>query len=68
MAIAATDEMAGAPGGAPLGNETQELESNEYAHLKRLVKDAGTLRKEPRALRRQDGCEHRLAGAECPRS
>ena len=47
MAIVATDEMVGAPGGAPLGNETQELESNEYAHLKRLVKDAGLLEKNP---------------------
>ena len=47
MAIEATGEMAGAPGGAPLTNATQELESNEYAHLKRLVKDAGLLEKNP---------------------
>ena len=47
MAIVAADEMVGAPGGTPLGNETQELESNEYAHLKRLVKDAGLLEKNP---------------------
>ena len=47
MAIEATDEIAGAPGGAPLTNAKKKLESNEYAHLKRLVKDAGLLEKNP---------------------
>ena len=43
MAIEATDEMSGAPGGAA----TQKVEPNEYAHLKRLVKEAGLLEKNP---------------------
>ena len=43
MAIEATDEMSGAPGGAA----PQEVEPNEYAHLKRLVKEAGLLEKNP---------------------
>ena len=47
MAIEATDEIIGAPAGAPLTNAKQEPESNEYAHLKRLVRDAGLLEKNP---------------------
>ena len=47
MAVQATDEVTGAPGGAPLGNAAQELEPSEYAQLKRLVKDAGLLEKNP---------------------
>ena len=39
----ATDEMFGAPGGAA----RKELEANEYAQLKRLVKEAGLLEKNP---------------------
>ena len=43
----ATNQVTGAPGGAPAGNAAQELEPNEYAQLKRLVKDAGLLEKNP---------------------
>ena len=37
----------GAPGGTSLGTTPQELEPSEYAELKRLVKDAGLLEKNP---------------------
>ena len=43
----ATDQALSASGGAGLGNAVQELEPNEYAQLKRLVKDAGLLEKNP---------------------
>ena len=42
-----TDEVTGAPGGAPPGNAAQELGPNEYTQLKRLVKAAGLLEKNP---------------------
>ena len=45
--MVATDQVTGAPGGAPLGDAAQELEPNEYAQLKRLVRDAGLLEKNP---------------------
>ncbi len=43
MATESTEEMSG----APVGAARKELEPNEYAHLKRLVKDAGLLEKNP---------------------
>ena len=45
--MAATNEMIGAPVGAPPGTAAQELEPTEYAELKRLVKEAGLLEKNP---------------------
>ena len=47
MTVKATDQALSASGGAGLGNAAQELEPNEYAQLKRLVKDAGLLEKNP---------------------
>lgn len=44
MAIATTDENSR----APIGAANQEVEPNEYVRLKRLVKDAGLLEKDPR--------------------
>ncbi len=44
MAIATTDENSRAPAGAA----NREVEPNEYARLKRLVKDAGLLERDPR--------------------
>ena len=41
------EAVVGASGGAPLNGTTQELEPNEYAQLKRLIKDAGLLEKNP---------------------
>ena len=45
--VEATDEVTDPPAGAVLGNPAAELEPNEYAQLKRLVKDAGLLEKSP---------------------
>ena len=42
-----TDEAIGVSGGAGLGYAGQEMEPNEYAKLKLLVKDAGLLEKNP---------------------
>ena len=44
MILETTDENFG----APVGAARQEVETNEYARLKRLVKDAGLLEKDPR--------------------
>ena len=43
----ATDDVTSAPGGTALGNTPHDLEPNEYAQLKRLVKSAGLLEKNP---------------------
>ena len=45
--VEATYKMTGEPEGAPLSDATQELESVEYTQLKRLVKNAGLLEKNP---------------------